>query len=499
MSINSSYQLHLKIMTPIHVGGQQEKNLLRGIDYIQHDGRLYLINKAKLFNPDAEIHPDELADVLALGDERQMARLLPKDKSKYLIPLLGTPGSTGEIKAFIKDGAYGKAYIPGSSIKGALRSAVAHYLCDGFAAKNPDDTFIKKFEESLFRLIKVGDIPIGETRLYTSKVLSLVRNMNGHNVSWKETKNRNTPKFSANGFDTSFESPPTGMVLNNFNLLIGNIFSDTFKNNNDFRLTEAAKKFILSADPIASLFKAINFATNNHLQRELRFFKKYEQGDKVRLIIKGIEALLNLIDLSDTPKTALLRFGSGSGFHSISGDWRFTDHIAENWPNSTWGTTENDRDYKIFGVNPRFLQGKLKFKSRRIAFNDNISEFYLMGFVLLSTQAFVSQQQQHVPETEIKTSDKEKVVEVKPVSEYKPLVVAAESLKNQAVVEAKVVGQEGKQMLVIPFITGYEQQVFKINYAGGLPPDTIIRAKVIFIKKSIKDGFNLSFSGIVKT
>jgi len=483
MSINTSYQLHLKIITPIHVGGQQEKNLLRGIDYLQVDRRFYLVNKAAVFNTESGIHPDELAGALARGDEHHLARLLQKDKNRFLVPLKGTPGSTGEIKAFIKDGAFGKAYIPGSSIKGALRSAVAHYFCGGFATKNPDETYIKKFEESLFRFIKVSDIPVGETRIYKSKVASVVEKNGRHNLYWKtvlDRKVKNIENFTQEGFVTSFESPRTGLVLNNCNLLIGNIFSDTFKNHKDFKLTAEAKDFLTCSDPINSLFKAINFASTNHLKRELRFFKKYEQGNKVKLIINGIEVLLKLIDHSDNPKTALLRFGSGSGFHSISGDWQFEDHISENWNN------------------PYYPNGKLKFKSRRIAFNDNSSDFYLMGYILLSKEPFLDLEHKPSAEDECKTVVETAKVEPKPVEEYKPILMSADSIKNQTIVDARVVGQQGIQMLVSPFIQGYEQKIFPLRYPGGMDEGSIIRVKVNFIRKSLKDGFNLSFYGLVK-
>jgi CRISPR/Cas system CSM-associated protein Csm5 (group 7 of RAMP superfamily) len=497
MSINTSYQLHLKIITPIHVGGQQEKNLQRGIDYLQVDKRFYLVNKATVFNPESSIHPDELADALARGDEHHLARLFQKDKARYLIPLNGTPGSTGEIKAFIKDGAYGKAYIPGSSIKGAMRSAVAHYFCNGFARKNPDQTFIKKFDESLFRLIKVCDNPVGETRLYRSKVISLV-NVGGRNlVNWKETRNRNVRSFKTEGFDTSFESPMTGTVLNGFNLLMASHLLKIFPGR--INLSAEAEELLSTPDPINGLFMAINFATSNHLKRELSFFKKYKDGDKVSLIIKGIENLLNLIDRSDKPTNALLRFGSGSGFHSISGDWQYEDHIAENWENPNWGDPRQDMDYKKYGINPRLSQGKLKFKSRRIVFNDNASEFYLMGYILLSREAFKDQEPRSLSETENKLVIEKEVVESKPVEAYKPVMHAADALKNQAVVDAKVVGQQGIQMLVSPFIQGYEQKSFSVRYPGGLDEGTIIRVKVNFIRKSIKDGYNLSFFGIAKS
>jgi len=483
------------------VGGQQEKNLQGGIDYLQVNGRFYLINKAAVFNTESDIHPDELADALAKGNEQHLARLFQKDKARYLIPLNGTPGSTGKIKAFIKDGAYGKAYIPGSSIKGAMRSAVAHHFCNGFAQKNPDQTFIKKFDDSLFRLIKVGDIPIRDTRLYRSKVITLV-NVGGRNlVNWKETRNRNVRSFKTEGFDTSFESPIIGTVLNSFNLHMANKLLNIFLKTvpEKINLSDLAVEFLSTPDPLNELYRAINFATSNHLKRELSFFKKYKDGDKVNLIIKGIENLLNLIDRSDVPTKALLRFGSGSGFHSISGDWQFEDHIAENWKNPTWGDAHTDSDYKKFGVKPKFLQDKLKFKSRRIAFNDNATEFYLMGYILLSKEPFTNQESINIAEIENNKANKKQAADSKPVEEYKPVVLAADSVKNQIIVDAKVVGQHGIQMLVSPFIQGFEQKIFPVRYPAGMDEGSIIRVKVNFIRKSYKDGFNLSFYGIAKS
>jgi len=375
MSINISKNIFLKVITPIHVGGAQDKNLQEGLDYYE----TRLVKMSELFNPANGFNPDELAVALESGTKDALKKLIEvkKLKTKVTTELIGQKGSTGEIKAFIKDGAYGKPYIPGSSIKGAIRNAVAHFLYETNGRNkgtktDPDKFYNETFEKSIFRFIKIYDGHFEKIQLFRSKIMSLGQSGSTWIPKWKKGRFQNEITFSQAGFDTAFESPAVGSVIN-FDIQIAEPLLNVSQFANEFKTTNAESKKIIQTNSFSNLFVAINKSTEDHLKRELKFFEKYKAGDKLIHVVNRIKTLLTLIDNSDSPTKALLRMGSGSGFHSLSGDWQFEDHDNTGLRNEL---------NKKTGVVSQIK----KYKTRRIAFNDNATEFYLMGFVLLSLE-----------------------------------------------------------------------------------------------------------------
>ena len=49
-SINTNYELHLKILTPLHVGGASEKHWKEDVDFWYEDNSVHEINQEKLFD-----------------------------------------------------------------------------------------------------------------------------------------------------------------------------------------------------------------------------------------------------------------------------------------------------------------------------------------------------------------------------------------------------------------------------------------------------------------
>ena len=76
--------------------------------------------------------------------------------------------------------------------------------------------------------------------------------------------------------------------------------------------------------------------------------------------------------MTKTPNACLLRMSGGSGFHAITGDWRFNDHLQ----------TIEQPDRKNMVYNHK-IRGKepARYKSRRVAYPWK----ELMGFVQLSS------------------------------------------------------------------------------------------------------------------
>jgi len=136
-----TYRVEMELLSPLHVGSGQK--LLQGIDWIEHQGRVYVADQEALLEemlPEMGVELDASAvDHLVgmkLGDmtnELQRAGRLDWDGLCFRYSLPGRPvGRTPqEIHEQIKD-VYGWPYLPGSSLKGALRSLLArNVVADG--------------------------------------------------------------------------------------------------------------------------------------------------------------------------------------------------------------------------------------------------------------------------------------------------------------------------------------------------------------------------------
>lgn len=112
----------LKVLTPLHIGNGQK--LTQGFDYVCRNGRTYRLDL------------DALAEELYARDPKLTEQLLRTPPGQLLKPedlcpdapyiryvLSGTP-SGQEFREAIKD-PHDRPYIPGSSLKGALRTVLA--------------------------------------------------------------------------------------------------------------------------------------------------------------------------------------------------------------------------------------------------------------------------------------------------------------------------------------------------------------------------------------
>lgn len=120
------FDVSISLLTPLHIGSGKE--LLRDYDYVTHGGRTWVVNAdaflEHLQRPDGSF--DErifglpAAELLTPQDFREDAGFF-----RYVLP--GQPRAQGHgavLREQYKD-AFDRPYIPGSSLKGALRTVLA--------------------------------------------------------------------------------------------------------------------------------------------------------------------------------------------------------------------------------------------------------------------------------------------------------------------------------------------------------------------------------------
>lgn len=361
---DTRYPIELEVLTPLSVGAGNDNEWVRGIDFVQKDGKVYVIDMKKV--ADAGVSLDALASLFLNSDEGGIARLLGSRIGNLSRFVFDAPVRTdNNIKAFLRTQFYNKPLVAGSSLKGSVRSALFNYLRTN-EEKNEEVFGSMKDGTDFMRFIRVGDIELPETVLVNTKIFNLRKDGREWLGGWKHRStdrggNSHTDEhYSPNGFNTLYECvAPKVKGYGNISLASGAYsLLEQFGKVRSIKYT--SKKEELLGAPISKLFQIINEVTRAYLIKERKFFMQYP-AERSEEVIDKIDSLLSLIPSDGS--SCLLKMSAGVGFHSITGDWRFDDYDQT-------GIWERGRD-----------AGKKKYKSRKIA--EYHGTLQLMGFVRL--------------------------------------------------------------------------------------------------------------------
>ena len=173
------YKVGVKILTPVHIGNGS--TLANNFDYAIHDGRTWRLNEGAILEAyDAE-DPVIIQRLLETPPGRLLQRSdFREDSPLFRYVIKGTPRSSAtgaQVLEQIKD-AHDRPFLPGSSLKGALRTALAWYMWDQLGWK-PDRSRLgrnprfaaQRYERDIFgsdpnhdflRALHVGDSAPGK-------------------------------------------------------------------------------------------------------------------------------------------------------------------------------------------------------------------------------------------------------------------------------------------------------------------------------------------------
>ena len=354
---DKKYPIELEVITPVSVGAGNDNEWMRGIDYVQKNGKVYVLDIQKAAEKGIDL--DRLTSLFLKYDERGICDLLGNQLESVSRLVFKSPAyTTNSIKAFLRTQLYGKPLIAGSSLKGSVRSALFSYLRKD--EKTNEEVFGNmKDGTDLMRFIRIADIEVPSTLLVNTKLFNLRKEGSEWSGGWKHGMSETTAKFKPNGFNTLYEcAVPKCKGLGSI-VLAGGAFDLMNKNTGTIVSHAKEKKELLNGD-IRSMFHAINLVTKNYLIKEKIFFEKYP-AERSEELIDNIDYLLSLIPMDDS--SCLMKMSAGVGFHSITGDWQYEDYTQT----GIWSDGRN--------------AGKKKYKSRKTAeFNGHLQ---LMGFVRL--------------------------------------------------------------------------------------------------------------------
>lgn len=354
---DKKYPIELEVITPLCVGAGNDNDWVKGIDFVQKGGKVYVIDMQETVAHGVPI--DQLTNLFLKNDEAGISLLLGNQIEQLSKYVFDAPARTdNNIKTFLRTQLYNKPLVAGSSIKGSVRSALFNYLRTN-EEKNEEVFGTMKDGTDFMRFIHIGDIEMPSTILVNSKIFNLRKEGEEWRGGWKHFMSKTTGDYSPTGFNTLYECVvPGNKGLGNISLAV-NAFS-LLEKYGQGKSPYADKKHTLLNEPVNCLFQVINDVTKGYLQKEHAFFMKYdaERSDEVT---SCIESLLSMIPTDGS--CCLLKMSAGVGFHSITGDWQYDDYDE----------TGFRTDYPH--------AGKKKYKSRKIAEYEH--RLQLMGFVRL--------------------------------------------------------------------------------------------------------------------
>ena len=126
MAAYTIHDLTVSVLTPLHIGTGRE--LLNEYDYSIHGGRTWRLNESALLDAQ-DVEDPALVEKLSQTPPAQLLRSpdYRPDSGLFRYVLRGTPRSQAagaQLREQIKD-VFDRPYLPGSSFKGALRTALA--------------------------------------------------------------------------------------------------------------------------------------------------------------------------------------------------------------------------------------------------------------------------------------------------------------------------------------------------------------------------------------
>lgn len=356
--INQKYKIVVEVLTPLAIGSGNESDWVNGADYVVKDGKLYHLDMRRVMHAGVDL--SKLASFISQKKNDDILRLignqLPAVSDFELVML--ECSSDNNIKTFVRNQLTGHPLVPGSSLKGAIRSI----LFSKFRSEEMSDreVFGQVNDGSDFmRFVRVSDFEFEETKLVNTKIYNLFGGGNDWKGGWKHARTQTNIGFRPNGFNTIYECVMPHQEAEGSIMLAEKLF----RQYSGIQPCITKKREFFAHDdrlePVDNLFDYINDHTFDYLQKEDRFFTKYNQGENSDRIIGSIRWLMNQINDLE-PGECILKMSAGSGFHSITGDWQYNDYTQTGFDKKT---------------------GKFKYKSRKIAVNDG--RFRLMGFVKL--------------------------------------------------------------------------------------------------------------------
>jgi CRISPR-associated protein Csm5 len=336
------YYIAVETLTPVHIGSGRE--LMGNFEYLffKKDRKIALIDEHKVLNLIGTDQIDKWVSIIDQGGNllhyllQRTRNLQAKDVSQRIISVPDQGPEQGKHAQTILEQLHngtGKPMLPGSSLKGALRTAVFTGLLLEYKAPGRllQETYKKKWDrkknreiytfkdkelqkkllgenanQDTFRMLRTGDIHFTQTEAFPT--LTVNKKYNGWMMDSK--------------ISPYLECIPSGQksicelsIIKNRNILdsLANIPFKTWE----------------------ELCAIVNDHTRRLLKDELAFWESEHNPPLTATYLEHLQKLLKQIP--EDHEACLLRIGYGSGVNFMIGGWQselMDDDLYEHWRDS---------------------------------------------------------------------------------------------------------------------------------------------------------------------
>lgn len=320
----------IEILTPTHIGSGVK--LLQGFDFFRDRGNIVKISQKDLEDYLKE-NPDELRK---FGDPsfrpESLIKKIETGKRYYINEF------AKEIYEFERNGS-GLPYVPGSSMKGAVRTAI---LSDKFnkcseierkkllslinrnekqaGERILENLFGERPNNNLLKTISIFDSHFSEDDidLYLIYILSL-SSKDGSSFLWKkmgrDSRNQDIP---VNATPLIVEMLKPGSKAN-FRLKVDSFY---------FENEDARRRLNIQGIKSSEITKIINKYSLMQLESELSFFNKFKNKENLKPIIEDFEKLKTELE-SINDGQAIMRMSWGVSWKFMTGGFITQEQLIE--------------------------------------------------------------------------------------------------------------------------------------------------------------------------
>ena len=329
MTVQSSTQTwEVELLTPLHIGDGTE--LLNNQDYIvQHKSvDVYDLETIIESLSDTPRAIDDLAKQIKLDQIFKDYRV--SIQPYYSLPLRGNSTPQKGFRRFLKN-AYGQPFIPGSSLKGAIHTALwttldrsrlpdvnrFHDFSQGvkqLGGKDPYCMFIRPLQISdTIDVEAQGNLACEEIKFFNLK--------HNNQPGWKDfvSKQNKDRHNEANGVFVECLKPGVKFTLQT--KLDPFLLSHSIQQSAKLVQCESLSGF-------RKLFATVNRHSRHIAQREIDFFSPYKS--QTSDVISFYESLIQGIDhVSSKSEAFIIRLSWGSGWRGMTGDWLTNQQLEQ--------------------------------------------------------------------------------------------------------------------------------------------------------------------------
>lgn len=476
---NINILLEVEAASPIHVGTAAEQHWQNGLDFISQNGKTYVLNFEQLKN---KVSVNNLTSYLLNNNKEALKAEIGEDLEAISYKVFDATIGDSEIRRFVFNALTAQPVLPGSSLKGAIRSILLTHFYKTTGGNYIENSLIGGFENSVMRFFQLSDTTFESSIVANSKVFNLQTNNEG---GWKNGGFTNT-HFDTTKFNTQYEclSPASkGYSTLSFKRTASKLLLKEGLVNDKIKMPPRNTHSFLQSFEVKTLFGIINQHTLTYLAKEIAFYEKYAFDTASNAVLEALISLKEQAERLDDSQECMLRMSAGSGFHSITGDWKYSEYSEKI---GVW--TDNDLKQKLCKFKDL---GKQKYKSRKVAFYSTGSgiRYSPMGFVILRQTSKAAQaeaqQQAEAAALAAKKAEEERLEAERLAAEEakKPQMLEVQAT-NGLEVDA-VVTQSEKPVKAKIFLKGYENKFFIVSGAGRLEIGHVCKVNLEVKKKNI--------------